>query len=593
MTDRLPKERLEDTECPSSDDSMVLSTDRDRLISAIYDAAIEPAAYGSFVKALSEYLEHAAFKAWKLREFSEVDISRIAADRGLAMHLANLNARLSTSPHRVPPGSLRERNASLPGPAAMIDSRGRVTSLSHGARALLGTIDPKTEDFAAWVHGDDSRRLRDAIKDHVIHQRTVPPSILRGDACHVIVRTLRCDADQEHYLCIETLGVNWSPDLEVVLHSSFELTPAELRVIRMLVAGQSVKEISRGLARSEGTIRNQIKSALAKTDAGGVANLNRVVALIAENIAGAPSLSTLHATSSVRLDILALPDGRALEVRHQGPEDGRPALFIHGMLFGSELPPAALKYLEKNGLRLIAPARPNFGMSDPPPGAPEDEPDRFVEDLIFVLDHYGVDRTACLTNIAGSVYGYAFASSFPERVTGLVNAASNIPLLKARQFVSMPPTQRLIAFLMRFVPEYLPPLLQSGIAQIRASEEIPFLRTLYKEGTCDLAVATRPDLADLMARSVHFCTDQGYLGAYTDTLQAVRDWSAYARGVSSAGVPSIHVHGRADPQYMVEDVAAFVDRFDTLQLRVVEDAGQLVLFDRPDVVIDALADLMT
>lgn len=386
--------------------------------------------------------------------------------------------------------------------------------------------------------------------------------------------------------------MDWSTDLEAVLEASFSLTPAELRVVRWLAAGDTAKAISVRFKRSEGTVRNQIKSILAKTDVDGITNLNRIVALIAQTIAGAPALNRLRNGSVAEFDILSLPDGRALEVRQQGPNTGQPVLFIHGMLFGSELPKSALDCLEREGLRLIAPARPSFGMSDPSPGTPEDEADRLVEDLIFVLDHYGVDRTVCLTNIAGSIYGYALASAVPERVKGLVNAGSCVPLMTAKQFAYMPSTQRLIAFLMRFVPSYLPPLLQSGIAQIRSSGEIQFLTTLYGPGTRDHAVANRSDLIDLMARSVHFATDQGYFGAYTDTLQVLRDWSHYAASISALGIPSIHVHGTADPQYRLEDMVRFADRFETLQVRSIEGAGQLVLFDRPEPIIETVAKLL-
>ena len=180
-------------------------------------------------------------------------------------------------------------------------------------------------------------------------------------------------------------------------------------------------------------MRNQVKSVLAKTDTGGIANLNRLLALIADTVAGAPALTQPNEEVLTNLDILKLPDGRALEVRLQGPPDGRPILFIHGMLFGSELPRVAVDQLYAHNLRLIAPARPNFGMSDPAPGPPEQEPERLTDDLLFVLDAYGLDRTVCLTNIAGAVYGYALAAKAPERIAGLVHAASIIPVLKARR----------------------------------------------------------------------------------------------------------------------------------------------------------------
>ncbi|MDU8911175.1 alpha/beta fold hydrolase [Aestuariicoccus sp. MJ-SS9] len=565
--------------------------DRDRLIAAIYDAAADPNAYERFVAALSEYLENTAVRAWKLRDLSEIDIGVIEADRGLALHFANMNERLAQASDRGAPGSLRERIAGRSGLALLIDRQGHVASLSPAARAMFQGDVPTAEALADLLHADDARRLRNAVTDHVVHQRSVAPGILRAEAFHLVQRTLRCEATGLEYLGIEALTVTWSPHLETLLETSFALTPAEMRVLRRLVVGENVKSMSRRFARSEGTVRNQIKSILAKTGAGGLANLNRIVALIAENVAGAPAPSALRTGASVKLDILTLPDGRALEVRQQGPADGHPVLFIHGMLFGSELPGPALDCLKRYGLRLIAPSRPNFGLSDPPPGPPEAEADRLVEDLVFVLDHYGLDRTVCLTNIVGAIYGYALAAAVPERISGLVHAAASIPVLKARQFVSMPPTQRLICFLMRFAPAFLPPLLQSGIAQLRASGAGPFLDTLYEEGTCDHAVTQRPDLSDLLKRSVHFATDRGYLPAYTDTAHVVRDWSGYAAKTCALGRPSIHVHGDLDPQYPLRDLAHFTGRFQNMQLRRVEGAGQLVLFDQPEPIIRAVAEL--
>lgn len=576
---------------PAGADTAEDGAERDRLIAAIYDAATDPGAYGTFVAALSGYLESTAVKAWKIRDLSEIDIGVIEADRGLAMHLANLDRKLAASVDRRPPGSLRERIAQGPGIALLVDLAGRVASFSPAARTLVEDGAQVADELATRLHAQDAGYLRKAMADHVLHRRDVALRILRGDAFHLAVRTVRCATDGQDFLCIETLDLGWSIELEAVLEASFRLTPAEMRVLRRLAAGDTARAISERFQRSEGTVRNQIKSILAKTDAAGIANLNRIVALIAQTIAGAPAVNRLRNGSPVDLEILTLPDGRALEVRQQGPSDGQPVLFIHGMLFGSELPRSALDCLEREGLRLIAPARPGFGMSDPSPGAPEDEPDRLVEDLGFVLDRYGVERTVVLTNIVGSIYGHALAAALPERVKGLVNAASCVPLMKARQFAYMPPTQRLIAFLMRFVPAYLPPLLQSGIAQIRSSGEMPFLATLYLPGTRDHAVANRPDTIELMARSVHFATDQGYIGAYTDTLHVLRDWSHYAKRVSALGIPSIHVHGTVDPQYSIDDVVRFANRFETSQVRSIDGSGQLVLFDRPEPIIRAVAEL--
>lgn len=50
-----------------------------------------------------------------------------------------------------------------------------------------------------------------------------------------------------------------------LLHSLFDLTPAELSVAQALAAGRSVAEIARQSGRSVATVRNQLKSAMSKT----------------------------------------------------------------------------------------------------------------------------------------------------------------------------------------------------------------------------------------------------------------------------------------------------------------------------------------
>lgn len=50
-----------------------------------------------------------------------------------------------------------------------------------------------------------------------------------------------------------------------LIHSLFDLTPAELAVARGLAAGKTVKEIAIASGRSPSTVRNQLKSVMAKT----------------------------------------------------------------------------------------------------------------------------------------------------------------------------------------------------------------------------------------------------------------------------------------------------------------------------------------
>src|SRR3974377_432154 len=63
-----------------------------------------------------------------------------------------------------------------------------------------------------------------------------------------------------------------------------------------------------------------------------------------------------------------LPDGRELEVRTAGPEDGEILLFHHGTPgIGMQFPPL-VKAAAARGLRTIMYSRPGYGTSTPQPG---------------------------------------------------------------------------------------------------------------------------------------------------------------------------------------------------------------------------------
>lgn len=564
------------------------AADRDRLISAMYEAAADATAYVEFIDVLRHYLEATILNSWNIENFEGLEIGSFMSDHGLAAHLDRMNRILMQKAGHHKAEGLQARIAERRGVAVLFDRDGTIASRSTAASRLFDGSQPPLEVFDARLFADDGRALRDSFASYEKDGSEIPMRIFRGDGFHLAVRTLHCAVDQYLYLVAETLKVDWTNKLETSLQASFSLTPAELRVLKSLVSGRSVSVIAEASGRSVGTVRNQTKAVLSKTNAGTLANLNRLVALIARNV---EEQRTGGRLPEEEIDILSLPDGRALEVRLQGPRDGRPVLYIHGQLFGSELPPEGVDALHRHGMRLIAPSRPNFGMSDPvPPTQAAQEPERLVRDIEVVLDHYGVDRLPLLSFAAGAVYGYSLAARLPGRFTGLVHAGAILPALTVGQFAAMPPTQRTICFLMRFAPEMAPPLFRAGLQQIEANDEAEFLKTLFKEGTSDRAVVDRPELADFLRRSIHFGTRHSYFGVFTDSVQIVTDWSRYVEMVTAADVPSLHVHGTADLATRIDDVRNFVDRFPGLTLEEIDGAGQLLAFDIPALLLDRVAE---
>jgi len=136
---------------------------------------------------------------------------------------------------------------------------------------------------------------------------------------------------------------------------------------------------------------------------------------------------------------IKLADGRALGYAEFGDPSGMPVLFFHGFP-ASRLEGIALDTPARTvGVRLIAPDRPGFGLSDPKPGRSfSDWPD----DVIQLAVHLSIYDFAVLGTSGGSPYVVACADRISERLTaaGIVSGIS--PLHNQAVRLSMNADQR-------------------------------------------------------------------------------------------------------------------------------------------------------
>jgi pimeloyl-ACP methyl ester carboxylesterase len=119
-----------------------------------------------------------------------------------------------------------------------------------------------------------------------------------------------------------------------------------------------------------------------------------------------------------------LPDGRAIEVRLAGPEDGEILLFHHGTP-SSGLPfvPMA-EAAAARGLRTVAYSRPGYGKSSPLPGRKIADG---VADAARVVDALGAKTFRTIGVSGGGPYALACAAGLPDRCLATVAVSSPAP----------------------------------------------------------------------------------------------------------------------------------------------------------------------
>ncbi|KAB2957632.1 MAG: alpha/beta fold hydrolase [Rhizobiaceae bacterium] len=378
--------------------------------------------------------------------------------------------------------------------------------------------------------------------------------------------------------------IGWSERIGSILQGVFGLTEAECDVTRGITAGATVDQIAATRARSIKTVRTQMKAILRKLDVRTQAELVRLVAsltqidLSSQSYGSAPATKIAHERAA-----LARPGGRTLGVVVLGPRDGRPVLFVHGMLDGHGATARCLDELQKRNLRLIAPVRPCFGASGPDP-ATGPAPLKFAADVTAVLDQFGVERCPVIGHMAGSVYAFATAAALGDRITAIVSVSGGVPIVSPRQFAIMTPRQRIVAYTAKYTPRLLPLILRSGIALLDAGGQYAFMKALYEDAPVDFAIARRPEVFPVLCDGYRLTVAQGHKAFEIDAQEVVRDWSAFVDGSRQ---PIALVHGRHDPVVRIETVRDFAGRYASrASLCEVEDEGQLIFYSRPEIVLD-------
>lgn len=560
------------------------------LVEMIYASVLEPARYDDLMAIWQAHVETL------LRKDSGSTGASVASEGSeVERHFLRAFAILERL------GRPAEANRSLeamldvnPRPSMLVSADGRIVLCNRPAQAQFGARPGSSlYDLDLDASGRASLKLALAgLGSEPVGKLLTVCRILSGPdggaPVLALARAPRPDGDPPLAL-LSIAEIGWSERIGAVLQGVFGLTDAECDVTRGITAGATVDQIAATRARSVTTVRTQLKAILRKLDVRTQAELVRLVASLTQiDLSSQPYGSASHTKVQHERIALARPGGRTLGVVVLGPQDGRPVLFVHGMLDGYGATARCLEELQKRGLRLIAPVRPSFGASgtDPAPGR---APAKFAADVAAVLDHFGVDRCPVIGHMAGSVYAFAAASALGDRITAILSVSGGVPIVSPRQFAMMTPRQRIVAYTAKYTPRLLPLILRSGIALLDSGGQYAFMKALYEDAPVDFAIARRPEVFPVLCDGYRLTVAQGHKAFEMDSQEVVRDWTPW---VEASRQPITLLHGRHDPVVRIETVRDFARRHaPRAELRELDGEGQLLFYSRPDHVLDCVEAL--
>jgi pimeloyl-ACP methyl ester carboxylesterase len=267
---------------------------------------------------------------------------------------------------------------------------------------------------------------------------------------------------------------------------------------------------------------------------------------------------------------IRLPDGRHLGYAEYGDPDGRPLLYFHGTL-GSRLEPSHLDPLFRDlGVRVVAPERPGYGLSDVHP-----KPTLlgWVPDVEVLADRLHLERFALMGLSGGGPYAAATAYTLPARVTKLAFVSAPCPLTLPDATMGMGPTNRLQLRLARIGPWAVNLLMQNIARGTNQPERLrkQFMRALPP---VDAEVLQQDEYWHRLLADIREGFRNGTSGATWDIMLIARPWGFQLEEIH---VPTYLWHGELDTNVPMSMGRAIARAIPNCQATFVPGEGRLPL----------------
>lgn len=409
--------------------------------------------------------------------------------------------------------------------------------------------------------------------------------------------------DEADFVLVATTDIHWTPQARTLLRDAFHLTEAEAEVMIALTRHHSLKNIAAARGRSLATVRSQVKSLQAKTEARGQSELLRI-ALSLMDIApgdtdrisprsdgtglrvsrGGAELSPLPFRQIVR------PDGRRFDYLDFGDPEGRPVIFLSSSFGTCRWPATAEFAAEQSGLRIIAPIRSGYGGSSPlAPG--DDRLDCFAQDVLAVMDKLVIGAAQVIVLDEDMPYVARLFRHAPDRIHSILGSSAFLPLTRPEQYERMGRWHRFMLGTARYVPALLPFVVRLGFAMARQIGKAEFVRQVYAGSPADVAMTRVPRLFEAVESGSDVILSEGFEAAraYAQEISIVHrsDWRSEFEAMRDR-VQIVDLIGTEDQGITAETIAEYRADYPWVTIIPVEGAGSFLFFQKWDMVLQHL-----
>jgi len=574
---------------------MADANDQLAVINQIYATAIDPERFDELVDIWTDKLIASGTDGFK----------RFPGDSDrLLSHAFQADALLSLGrEHRdLPAGSLFAQINSEPRPTIIFDSSGTVQAANEAAELHFGlTTGQKIDDWL--LDAEQARELvantRQLVADDRALSKSTPQLLRIWSEAHARSILLSLSATQtptrQRLVLLQSSNFYWPDHLNPIIAKAFELTPAEVEVVKLIVEGASIQEVSDARGSTVSTVRSHIKSIYAKTETKNQAEFLRMTLGLA-TLHIQPRTAVASDTELARVSprsawpgpenerMFMLPDGRVLEYTDCGPKAGRPCVYFHNDHLGNIWPSHAAKACVDAGLRIITPTRAYYGRSSPyPDGATNYE--QTPDDIAALLAHLELSRVLLVSITIGGMFACAFTKAYPDLCVGHVSIAPAIVAASPEEEAEMPKIYQFLDGIVKRYPSLLETFLKLGRAYHKRVGSVRYMKRVWGDVPADIAVVQDEDNLKAMLRGLEFSGTYGHLGMFHDYKSILPDSNQI---IIQSDIPLYAIIGTEEKNSRLKRTDRLIEQGADIEKVLAAGGGSLLLYSHADLVVQTL-----
>ena len=278
------------------------------------------------------------------------------------------------------------------------------------------------------------------------------------------------------------------------------------------------------------------------------------------------------------------PDGRVLAYAVWGDRDGFPVLALHGTPGSRLMFALADKAARERRIRLIAPERPGYGLSD---YRHSENLAHIAEDLSAVADAYELGRFAVIGVSGGGPYAVAAAAAMPDRVSLLALVAPIGEVADAQLRLSR--FQRLVFRRLARRPWASRIFFRRLRSMVFKSPDTAYRWLMRRVRAPDRELLARSNVRISLQAAMGEGLRPGVEGVAQDLRLYCSPWRLQFADID---VPTIIWQGSDDPVVPPEAAYALARALPNCRLDVIPAAGHYWVFSRFGLILDAVAAVL-